>query len=105
RKAWAMETSSEQAQEPSFLSDKKAAQPMINVVSIGSASSSSGSADVPISFYAQDRYPSPGSDTTCRHFQMTAQMVQNGNGSWSYDGPVAGTTQSTTEPGNSNCHS
>jgi serine/threonine-protein kinase len=105
RKAWAMETSTEQSQEPSFLTDKKAAQPMINVVSIGSASSSTGSADVPISFYAQDRYPSPGSDTTCRWFQMTAHMVQNGNGSWSYDGPVAGTAQATVEPGSSNCHS
>jgi hypothetical protein len=105
RKAWAMETANEQSQEPSFISDKKAAQPMINVVSIGAPSSSSGSADVPIALYAQDRNPSPGSDTTCRYFQMTAHMVQNSNGSWSYDGPVAGTAQATAEPGSSNCHS
>ncbi len=105
RKAWAMETATEQSQEPSFISDKKTAQPMINVVSIGPASSSSGSADMPIAFYAQDRNPSPASDTTCRYFQMTAQMVQNGNGSWSYDGPVAGTAQATAEPGSTNCHS
>jgi serine/threonine protein kinase len=105
RKAWAMETANEQSQEPSFLSDKKTAQPMINVVSIGPASSSSGSADVPIAFYAQDRNPSPGSDTACRYFQMTADMVQNGNGGWSYNGPIAGTAQATAEPGSTNCHS
>src|SRR5205807_3647630 len=39
RKAFAMETPHEIAQEPSFVSDKKASQPMINVVSIGQASS------------------------------------------------------------------
>jgi serine/threonine-protein kinase len=105
RRAFLMETPHEMAQEPSFVSDKKTAQPMINVVSIGQPSSNSGASEVPIAFYAQDRYPSPGSDTICRYFQMSADLVQVGNGSWAYDGPVSGTAQVTTEPGNPNCHS
>ena len=105
RHAFSLETPTEQAQDPSFVSDKKMAQPMINVVSIGQPSSSSGEADVPIEFYAQDRYPSPGSDTICRYFQMTAQMVEVDGGDWLYDGPVSGTSQVTEEPGSSNCQS
>ncbi len=105
RRAFALETPNEQSNEPSFVSDKKAAQPMVNVVSVGPASASSGTAEVPISFYAQDRYASPGSDTICRYFQMTADMVQMGGGTWLYDGPVSGTAQVTEEPGSSSCHS
>lgn len=103
--AWAMETPHEQAQEPAFVSDKKAARPMINVASIGQASTSGTQADVPIAFYAQDRYPSPGSDTTCRYFRMTAHMVEIDVDDWAYDGPVSGTAQVTEEPGSPNCHS
>jgi hypothetical protein len=100
-----METPHEQAQEPSFLSDKRTEQPMINVVSIGQPSSSSGAAEVPIAFYALDRYPTSANDTTCTYFQMTASMIQGGDGSWFYNGPLPGTAQVTKEPGSSNCHS
>jgi serine/threonine protein kinase len=103
--AWTMETPHEQGQEPSFLSDKRTQQPMINVVSIGQPSSSSGTAEVPIAFYALDRYPTSTNDTTCTYFQMTANMIQGADGSWFYDGPVPGTAQVTKEPGSSNCHS
>jgi len=61
---------------------------MINVVSIGPPSSTSGDADVDINVYAQDRYPSPGSDSICRHFLITARMVQGRDGNWDYDGPA-----------------
>lgn len=103
--AFAMETPHEQAEEPSFLSDKRSERPMINVVSIRSASSGTGAADVPIAFYALDRYPTSTADMYCKYFQMTAHMVQNGNGEWLYDGPVPGSAQVTTEPGSPNCHS
>jgi len=103
--AFAMETGREQAQESSFVSDKVAAQPMINVVSIGHPSATSGTADVAIRFYARDSHPSPNSDTICRLFAVTAEMTQNGSGSWLYDGPVPGSTTVTEVPGNSNCHS
>ncbi len=103
--AFHMETPHQQGQESAFVSDKTTAQPMINVQSIGTPSSSSGDAGVPIKLWAQDRNPSPGSDTSCRFFDMTAHMIQNGDGSWSYDGPVPGTPNVTAEPGNPNCHS
>jgi serine/threonine protein kinase len=103
--AWEMETAHEQGEEPSFLSDKNSERPMINVVSIGPASSDSVAADVPIAFYALDRYPTSSADMYCKYFEMTAHMIQGSGGSWFYDGPVPGTAQVTTEPGSTNCHS
>lgn len=104
QRAYNMESARLQGDYSSFVNDKQTAQPMINVVSIGSPSSASGDADVPIQFYAQDRFPSNGSDTTCRYFDMTAHMVQNSDGSWSYDGPVSGTDNVTAMPGSPDCH-
>jgi hypothetical protein len=98
-----MESASEQATDPE--SNTQAEAPMINVVSVGQASAHSQKADVPIEFWAQDTKATSFSDTQCRYFTMTAVMVQNSDGSWSYDGPAPDSASVTVEDGNPNCHS
>jgi hypothetical protein len=101
--AVAMETASERETDPE--TNMQAEAPIINIVSIGQPSADSGTADVAINFWAQDTKPTSFSDTQCRHFTMTAIMIQNGDGSWSYNGSVPGSASSTIEDGNPNCRS
>jgi hypothetical protein len=103
--AFAMETPHEQAAVPRFVSNRTVAQPKINVLAIGQPQAGSGGTYVWIKLYAQDRYPSPGSDTICRLFVMTVHMVHGSSGTWFYDGPVPGRAAVTEEPGSPNCHS
>jgi hypothetical protein len=87
--AYSLETAREQANFPNFVSDRSEADPVINVINVGSPQYVSGGAVVPIEFYARDRYPNPGSDTLCRLFDTSANMVDNG-GQWLYNGLVSG---------------
>jgi len=103
--AFAMETPHEQAAIPRFVSNRSVAQPKINVLVIGQPQVGSGQAYVWIKLYAQDRYPSPGSDTICRLFAMTVRMVQGSDGTWFYDGPVPGRATVIEQPASPNCHS
>ncbi len=98
-----MESASERQTDPE--SNMQAEAPTINVVSAGQASADSGQADVPISFWARDTKTTSFSDTQCRHYTMTAVMVEKSDGSWSYDGLVSGSAVVTVENGNPNCHS
>jgi hypothetical protein len=87
QQAYNLETASEQNNFPNFVADRATADPNIRIASIGSASyPGAGNAQVPIEFYAQDRYASPGSDTLCRLFQGDSPMVQGSDGHWYYDG-------------------
>jgi hypothetical protein len=80
-------TAHEQSDYPNFVADRSTADPRIILLSVGSASyNGSGEATVPIEFYAQDRYPSPGSDTVCRLFDGYSPMVEGSGGHWYYDG-------------------
>jgi len=92
-----------QSQNPSWPSDRSAADPGINIISIGSPQYGSGGADVPIDFFARDRNPTPGSDTQCREFQGTVHLVQQG-GAWRYD-PSGNSLSATVSNGNSSCPS
>jgi hypothetical protein len=87
-----METATEQGNEPAFVSDKREAQPRINILSVGSPSANVGTAMVPIDVWTRDTYQSPGSDTYCHNFNTDAVMVQNSDGTWSYGGFAPGTT-------------
>jgi hypothetical protein len=101
--AAAMETPSERGTDPE--SRMQAEQPTINVISIGQPSSASGTAQVPIDFWAQDTEQTSFSDTQCRHFVMKAVMIENDDGSWSYAGTVSGSATVTVQNGSPNCHS
>jgi hypothetical protein len=98
-----MESASEQGTDPE--STMQAEAPMINVVSVGQPSSDRGEADIPINFWAEDTKATSFSDTQCRHFIMTAIMIQNSDRSWSYNGSVSGSATVTVANGNPNCHS
>jgi hypothetical protein len=87
--AYALETTRVQGDFPNFVADREEGDPVINVIYVGSPQYGSGSATVPIEFYARDRYPNPNSDTLCRLFDTSANMVQEG-GQWYYDGLASG---------------
>ena len=99
--AFNLMTSAYRSQNRSWLSDRSAAHPGINIISIGSSQYGSGGADVPVDFFARDRNRTPGSDTQCREFQGTVHLVQQG-GSWRYD-PSRDSLSATLSNGNSNC--
>ena len=94
--AFRLMTASYRSQNPSWPSDRATADPGITIISIGTAQSGSGSARVPVDFYARDRQPSPGSDTQCREFRGTAELLSEG-GSWRYD-PAGSSLTSTVMP-------
>jgi Double-GTPase 2 len=100
--AFAMFTPEYRAQNPSWAAYRRIADPMVNIVSVGTPQVSGGQARVPIVFYARDRHPSPDSDTICRHFAGTAELLLTSEG-WRFD--PAGTRYTATEtPGNPGCH-
>jgi hypothetical protein len=91
-----------QSQNPSWPSDRASANPGINVISVDSPQYGSGSAQVPVDFYARDRNPTPGSDTQCRHFQGTANLSHSG-GTWRYDPSGNSVTATVVSSSDSNC--
>ncbi len=101
--AFKLMTSAYRSQNPSWPSDRSAADPGINIISVGSPQYGSGSAEVPVDFFARDRNPTAGSDTQCREFQGTVHLVKQG-GSWRYD-PAGNSLNATVSNGNSICPS
>jgi hypothetical protein len=100
--AFQLMTSSYQSQNPSWPSDRSAADPGVILLSVGSPQYGSGEANVPVDFYARDRNPTPGSDTQCRQFQGTVTMFRE-SGAWRYD-PSGGNLNGTVVPSSdSNC--
>lgn len=77
-------TPSYRSANPNWISARTAADAGYTIVSIGPAQLGSGSAQVPVNFYARDRHTITGSNTECRHFQGTVEMVLIG-GAWLYD--------------------
>jgi hypothetical protein len=84
RAAFSMMSKTYEEQNPTWLSEREEAQPQVNVVSVGSATYSSGSAIVPVEFFARDRFQSRGSDTLCRRFTGTVTMIHAGS-QWQYE--------------------
>lgn len=100
--AFMLMSASYQAQNPSWVQDRSAANPGINVISIGAPRLGSGTAQVPADFYARDRRAAAGSDTRCRHIQGTASMVSEG-GAWAYDPNSNHLTATVTSSADPNC--
>jgi hypothetical protein len=93
-----MMSKSYQERNPSWLPGREKAHPQVHVVSIGSASYSSGDAIVPVEFFARDRMESQGSDTHCREFTGTVTMVHT-SGRWQYE-PEASKLNAAVVPSN-----
>jgi hypothetical protein len=97
-------SNSYRSQNPSWPSDRHAADPGIKIISVGSPQYVSGGANVPVDFYATDRNPTPGSDTQCREFQGAAHLVKQGD-NWRYD-PAGNSLSGTVKPSSDgNCPS
>ena len=101
-RAFRLMTAAYRSQNPSWPTDRSAADPGTHIITIGSPRYSSGGADVPVEFYARDRHPTPGSDTQCREFQGTVHLVRQ-HGSWRYD--PTGNSLRATVYNSSNCPS
>ena len=67
--AFELTSSAYQAQNPGWVQDRSTADPSVNIISIGAPQYGSGTAQVPVDFYARDANPTPGSDTKCREFR------------------------------------
>jgi hypothetical protein len=100
--AFALLTLSFRARAPRWAAQRRQADPAISIQSIGTATISGASADVPVTFYARDRVATTGSDTRCRRFAGTAHMVRTGS-QWRYD-PLDNNLSATVLPSsNSRC--
>jgi hypothetical protein len=62
-----------------------------------------GGANVPVDFYARDRNPTRGSDTQCREFSGTVNLVQQ-DGAWKYN-PADDHLNATVQQDDPNCPS
>jgi hypothetical protein len=102
--AFRLLVSSYEAQNPSWPVDRAAADPGITILSIGTSQFGSGAAQVPVDFYARDRNPSPGSDTQCRHFQGTVELVRE-FGHWRYSPGGSSLIPTVVPSSNPNCPS
>ncbi len=96
QQAFALLSSSYQAANPDWVGNHSSGGSSVNVISIGAPAISGGSANVPVEFFARDRFPTSPSDTGCREFSGTAHMIIQG-GAWRYD-PVAGDLAATVAP-------
>jgi hypothetical protein len=102
--AFSLMSSSYRAENPNWERTRGSADPMVNIVDVGSASYAGSRAHVFVNFYARDRDPSEGSDTQCRRFQGTAEFVSE-DGAWRYE-PKGDSFAAIVEPsGDRNCHS
>ena len=91
-----------QAQNPGWVQERTAADPGIVVISVGTPQPGSGTAQVPVDFFARDTNPTSGSDTKCREFQGTAELVEQ-NGAWRYDPSGNQLNATVVSASNPNC--
>lgn len=89
-------------ENPSWPSVRGAADPTIHIVTVGSPDYHSGAAHIYVDFYAQDAHPTTGSDTYCREFTGTVELISQG-GAWRYN-PYGNNLHSKLQP-NSDCQS
>lgn len=102
RAAFAFMSAAYKAKNPSWISEREAAHPQINLISVGTASYFSGGATVPVEFYARDKFPSHGSDTQCRGFSGTIAMIHLG-GEWRYEPGASHLTATVVESSSADC--
>jgi hypothetical protein len=82
--AFDLMTAGYRAQNPQWASVREEADPTIRIAAVGAPHYGSGDASVYVDFYAQDTNATPGSDTYCRQFTGTVELVKHGS-TWQYD--------------------
>jgi hypothetical protein len=82
--AFGLMVPSYRAGNPSWIDNRAAADPGITIVAIGKPRPAATGVDIPIEFYARDRNPTPGSDTSCRRFKGTVNAIEI-DGRWRYN--------------------
>jgi hypothetical protein len=102
QQAFQMMFASYQGGNPSWPSNRAAANPGINIISVGTATPSGQGDDVTVDFYARDRNLTPGSDTLCREFTGTVNVIKQG-GTWKYNPSGNHLTAAVTPQSNKNC--
>jgi hypothetical protein len=102
--AFSLMSSSYRDANPNWVGMRSTANPMVNIVHIGTPSYAGSTARVYVKFYARDRNPSEGSDTRCRRFDGIVELVLE-HGSWRYE-PKSNSLSAVVEPDDDqNCHS
>ncbi len=101
--AFSLMSGSYRAENPNWERTRSTADPMINIVHIGSASYTGSTAHVYVKFYARDRNPSEGSDTQCRRFEGIAEFVSEGS-AWRYEPKGDGYSAIVEPSGDRDCH-
>ncbi len=96
QQAFGLISAAYRAHNPSWPSERASASPAIKIISVGAATISSGAADVKIDFYARDHNPTSGSDTKCREFTGTVNLIK-AHGQWRYN-PDANHLAATVQP-------
>ena len=89
-------------ENPSWPTVRGAADPIVHIVDIGSPDYRSDAAHLYVDFYAQDSHPTMGSDTYCREFTGTVELISQ-DGAWRYN-PYGDNLHSKLQP-NSDCQS
>ena len=104
QRAFGLLSAAYQEQNPKWAAVRAEADSGINIISAGHPVTQGANFNVSVVFYARDRYPTPGSDTQCREFQGTVEII-NQDGKWRYN-PEGNDLQGTVESrSNSNCPS
>lgn len=75
---------------------REEADPTIQIVTVDAPSVIGNRAYVYVDFYAKDSYPTRGSDTGCREFKGTAELVRGGT-VWQYE-PLGDNLKSSLQP-------
>ena len=102
--AFALMSAAYRSENPGWVSNREAADPMIDIVKVDAPHYTGPNAYVYAIFYARDRNPTEGSDTQCRRFEGVTQLVLE-SGGWRYN-PKGSDLSTIVEPsGDPNCHS
>jgi hypothetical protein len=102
--AFSLMSAAYRAENPGWVSNREAADPMINIIKVDTPHYSGANAFVYVTFYARDRNPTQGSDTQCRRFEGVTQLVSE-SGGWRYNPKGSGLSTIIEPTGDSNCHS
>ena len=101
--AFGLMSRSYRAENPNWVGSRSTADPMIDIVDVGTTVYGGGHARVYVKLYARDRNPSEGSDTQCRRFEGIAELVAE-DGAWRYERKGNGFSAIVEPSGDPNCH-
>lgn len=101
QQAFELLSASYRDQNPTWASVRAEADSGINIISVGNAVRDGADYEVSVVFYARDRSSTKGSDTQCREFRGTVDIVDE-DGHWRYS-PSNGLTATIEPRSNPHC--